>query len=342
MEMICLKKNFLVEAFTYFKNASDEDPECFIARMNLGLVAFKLGKYKEGIKEIEMALALNVSNGLALLYLGMGYQLLNMNDEAHQYWDNTILNYTDIEREYKGIITSARHSIHVREYGLETEYMLDLLLYKEFSQMSISDYALLFPNAQNYFLDHKYIVVNNILHPFVLEAVQKCFEKRIERNLFPLGDPQSKRYISFNDRCARFIQYQLTDFVRKITAHNAKPSYTYFGGYVGGSNLKPHTDRNQCEFTLSLTLQNYPKNSIWVLSLNKNPIFEKNDEDRGYNSITFPKEEDIVDVTLRDGDGLLFMGRHLPHFRRGELKEGNKLNQVFLHYVREEFTGSLD
>jgi len=81
--------------------------------MNLGLVAFKLGKYKEGIKEIEMALALNVSNGLALLYLGMGYQLLNMNDEAHQYWDNTILNYTDIEREYKGIITSARHSIHV-------------------------------------------------------------------------------------------------------------------------------------------------------------------------------------------------------------------------------------
>jgi len=56
--------------------------------------------------------------------------------------------------------------------------------------------------------------------------------------------------------------------------------------------------------------------------------------------VDFDNKEQIAD--LNTGDGLLFMGRILKHYRKGPLAEGANLNQVFLHYVNEKFSGSLN
>lgn len=181
--------------------------------------------------------------------------------------------------------------------------------------------------------------MRKVLPPFVLNSFAKYQRTRIKKGELKLGDGQSHRYVSYNDRCSRYIQGQLTDFVRKVIAHNAKPTYSYFGGYVPGSDLKPHVDRKQCEFTMSLAIEQYPHNETWLLSLGKKPLF---DRVPGKFRIEMPPEDEIVDADLYAGDALLFMGRHLIHFRRGSLPEGRWANQVFLHYVQEDFVGSLD
>jgi len=87
-----------------------------------------------------------------------------------------------------------------------------------------------------------------------------------------------------------------------------------------------------------MNVENFPANKSWLLSLDKNPTFEKDDAQNGNNPLPIPPEERIVDAELYAGDALLFMGRHLIHFRRGHLPAGQWINQVFLHYVREDFS----
>lgn len=144
--------------------------------------------------------------------------------------------------------------------------------------------------------------------------------------------------MSYNDRPSRYIHFQLVDYVRKVVAHNAKPTYSYFGGYRPGADLKPHVDREQCEFTLSLSIEQDSSDEVWLLSLGKKPLF---DTVRSYAKIEYPPEDEIVDAALYAGDGLLFMGRHLVHFRRGILQPGKWVHQVFLHFVQEDFKGDV-
>lgn len=135
------------------------------------------------------------------------------------------------------------------------------------------------------------------------------------------------------------MHFHLVDYVRKVVAHNAKPTYTYFGGYLPGAKLLPHLDRVQCEFTMSLTIEQYPHDNIWLLSLGKKPLFDR--VQTPDLIARMPPEDEIVDAQLFAGDALLFMGRHLVHFRRGSLPEDRWINQVFLHYVQEDFEGGL-
>jgi len=156
-------------------------------------------------------------------------------------------------------------------------------------------------------------------------------------------DEQSLRYVAQNDRCGRILLFNLVDLVRRSIAHNAHPSYCYFGGYINGSFLNPHSDRFQCEFSFSITVQQNPKDQPWQLGVNSKPQFEKNDFWPGRDKLPWPPEENQVYVDLYEGDGLLFMGRHLVHFRKGNLLGKDRfLNQVFLHYVQNDFMGPLD
>jgi hypothetical protein len=215
------------------------------------------------------------------------------------------------------------------------------LFFKELAPISMGNYALLDPGTQDFFITNRYIVLRKILPPFVLRAFQQCVRSQITNKKLKLGDGQSKRYVMYNDRCSRWVHYQLPDLIRRVIAHNARPSYTYFGGYVAGSELTPHTDRAQCEFTMSMTVEHNPHNATWLLSLGKKPLFDRDDNFVGKYPEQMPPEDEIVDADLYAGDALLFMGRHLVHFRRGKLPEGQWTNQVFLHHVQEGFTKGL-
>jgi hypothetical protein len=51
--------------------------------------------------------------------------------------------------------------------------------------------------------------------------------------------------------------------------------------------------------------------------------------------------EGTVTVYQALGDGLLYRGRALPHYRR-TLAEGNTSTSIFFHYVSADFDGPLE
>eukprot|EP01126_Amoeba_proteus_P019153 TRINITY_DN197_c0_g1_i11.p1 TRINITY_DN197_c0_g1~~TRINITY_DN197_c0_g1_i11.p1 ORF type:complete len:388 (-),score=56.86 TRINITY_DN197_c0_g1_i11:98-1261(-) len=224
----------------------------------------------------------------------------------------------------------------------EAGSLLNFLLFEEFSPVSLSDYALRKKKKdKEFFVQNQYIILRRILPPFVLESLRRCYQYYTHHGIVKIDDGQSKRYFSSNDPCSRYIHYSLTDLVRQVISHNAIPTYVYFGGYVSGAVLEPHTDRMQCEFTMSLTFYQNPFHEPWNLGIGKKIKFVKSEIDLGGDE-PYPPEDEQVHLSLFEGDALLFMGRHLTHWREGPLPEGHQTYNLFLHYVQENFSLVLD
>lgn len=340
-------QKYLVDAYNYFSNASNLSPNCFTPTINLGIVAIKLKDWERAKSSLLRASQLAdtpYDKALSFLFLGILHERLNDVSLYQYYYDKSMDTYPPINKEWFGIIVSDKINRSRSDIGtgsVISEPILDLSMYQYFSPKHISRYALLKPGTQDLFIENQFIVLRKIVPPFVLSALRNCYDNLINHGLLTLGDSQSTRYIVHNDRCGRFIHHKLTDLVRIIIAHDAIPSYTYFGGYIGGSILKPHTDRHQCEFTISLTIDQSHQDQIWPLSLSKDPLFIKNDTFEGGHH-DLPPRNVVESAILSRGDGLLFMGRHLIHFREGKLTKGHWLRQAFLHYVRDDFDKELD
>jgi hypothetical protein len=170
-----------------------------------------------------------------------------------------------------------------------------------------------------------YAVVDGLIHPFQLAEMRRYFRRQIRTGKVRLGDGQSPlRYIAHNDPVARFFHVQLTKAVSDLVGERVKPSYVYMASYLGGAQLEKHTDREQCEFSITFCLDYAPEPSgatPWPVYL---------DTSAGTTTI----QQAI-------GDGLLYRGRRLPHYRK-TLTQGNTSTSLFLHYVAEDFDGALE
>jgi len=350
---------FLREAYQSFKQATELDKTCLRAKVNLALAHAKLSPLEnEGGSSLKLSTQLmdtvikteNYCRHYAVR--GFFHQLLGENSAAQADWDKAFtINPKIGEGRYMGIINcnDTRMSRHERPGALfwesRTPYeytaMLHALLYTEFSPVSLSGYALTLPTVHEDFIQKRYAILHRLIPPFVYAEISNFYRQAIKDKLINFGDPQSQRYYAGNDRIARYLHYGLTDLVRKVVAHNVIPTYTYFGGYVGGAELTPHTDRHACEFTMSLTVYQDPPEEPWDLGLSNKPLFERDDETAG-GSFPMPPETEQVTAGLHEGDALLFMGRHLIHWRYGAQKEGHSTYNVFLHYVQNDFKKWLD
>lgn len=105
----------------------------------------------------------------------------------------------------------------------------------------------------------------------------------------------------------------LQDIKPLIEAHTAlelHPTYSFARIYKKGDILEPHRDRSACEISISLNLGQEP-DTPWALNIG--------DENAPFAAL------------LRPGDALLYRGPELTHWR--DAYEGDRLFQVFLHYV---------
>ncbi|HKS73129.1 MAG TPA: hypothetical protein VJQ82_08025, partial [Terriglobales bacterium] len=170
-----------------------------------------------------------------------------------------------------------------------------------------------------------YVPVPGLIHPFHVAALRRYLRHKIRTGGMTLGDRQSpRRYVAHNDPVARFFHHQLAPAVALFAGEAVKPSYVYAASYQGGARLEKHTDREQCEFSLTFCLDYSPEPSLatgWPLVLHT---------DHG-----------TVTVYQALGDALLYRGRALPH-SRSTLKQGHTSTSIFFHYVRRDFDGSLD
>lgn len=168
-------------------------------------------------------------------------------------------------------------------------------------------------------------IVRDILPPEFLRGIQRYYRELTANGFLTLGDGQSLRYTVHNEPLARWLHQHTVPLISRIIPESVKPSYTYLGFYLAGAILERHTDRKQCEYTLSLTIDATPS----ATAAQSWPLFAE------------LKDGTTVEARLGVGDGLLFKGRELPHYRH-RLDEERTSSSVFLHYVPEAFVGKLE
>jgi hypothetical protein len=169
-----------------------------------------------------------------------------------------------------------------------------------------------------------YVPVSDLIHPFHVAALRRYYRFMIRRGLIHLGDQQSpRRYVAHNEPVARFFHHQIATTVSMLAGQPVKPSYVYLASYLSGAELKKHTDREQCEFSVTLCLDFSPepeRETAWPIHLDT------------------PQGKVTVHQSI--GDGLGYRGTQLPHYR-DVLPEGKTSTSIFFHYVAAEFEGSL-
>jgi hypothetical protein len=175
------------------------------------------------------------------------------------------------------------------------------------------------------FREKGYAPLSSLIHPFHVAALRRYYRYLIRTGAIHLGDGQSaSRYVAYNEPVARFFHHCLTPALSSLAGEPLKPSYVYMASYRSGAELKKHTDREQCEFSITLCLDFSPEPVLatpWPIRL---------DTPAG-----------TVTVYQALGDGLAYRGTRLPHYR-DTLGEGQTSTSIFFHYVKADFAGSLD
>lgn len=200
-----------------------------------------------------------------------------------------------------------------------------ILVREDDAERRIAEWTAIVNQGAQQFREKGYVALSNLIHPFNLAALRRYYRHAVRRKVFPLGDEQCPlRYGVHNESVARFFHYQIGKAVAGIAGEAIKPSYVYLASYMSGSELKKHTDRAQCEFSVTLCLDFSPEPELatsWPIRLDA--------------------AEGAVTVHQALGDGLVYRGTKVPHYR-DFLAEGHMSTSFFFHYVPENFSGPLD
>lgn len=171
----------------------------------------------------------------------------------------------------------------------------------------------------------QYVVLRRLVNPVSLGMVRAHYRKAVRLGFFRRDHMQSPlRLTKHNEPVVRFFQEQFAALISRITPERLKGSYTMSAFYEPWAVLKRHTDRPQCAWNLSFPIDYEPERTTdesW-------PIFMDVD------GVTH-------EVKLGIGDGLLYRGTDLPHWRNAQ-PDGHTSSVCFFHFVPEEFEGNLD
>jgi len=195
----------------------------------------------------------------------------------------------------------------------------------DYTERRLADWAEVVSKGAAQFREKGYVPLRNLIHPFNLAALRRYYRHAIRRGAIRFGDEQSsRRYVAHNESAARFFHQQIANAVSAIAGEAIKPSYVYLASYLSGAELKKHTDREQCEFSVTLCLDFSPEPELatpWPIRL-----------DTGKGTVA---------VYQALGDGLVYRGTKLPHYRHA-LAEGQTSTSIFFHYVSADFSGPLN
>jgi len=179
---------------------------------------------------------------------------------------------------------------------------------------------------REFYATNGYTLIEDCISPAMTAALVGHYRAKLEAGAFLRGDTQADRYKAHNDPAGRVVQQALCSAVAYIVGSPIKASYTYTSLYCGGADLPTHTDRSQCQYTVSLLIdyQPIPNDGIspWPIQL-------------------YPDANGATDCHQRLGGGILFRGCEIRH-GRPRLPANDTCWVVLLHYVDADFGGSLD
>ncbi|KAJ9447024.1 hypothetical protein DIPPA_29436 [Diplonema papillatum] len=350
----------LEAALAPFEAAIARTPDCWTARVNLAILLPAVGT--ERVKDCKRMLDLleTVPNahplhGKALLYVGIAKELEGGRErEAHeQYWKairaspRLLMLYfgkTEADyKEHKKPVSLFRDARMKNEEGLrlQVKTLTHLLVYYEYAK-HFSHYNYVSRAEARAFNDVWYTVVKGLLPPYVLKLLQDCYRTLIKKGILKFDDKQAHRYYHHNAPPARFMAAVFTAFISSLFDQPMKTTYTYMGGYPGGSELRPHVDRAQCEITMSISIDVNPGEESCPLGLRLQPKKLLREKSVGQNKKPDnPDETNVGYVHPHPGDALVFRGRGLIHWR-DPIPAGMNCTNIFLHFVKEDFVGKID
>jgi len=194
----------------------------------------------------------------------------------------------------------------------------------------------------------KYVVLQGLLPAAQMKAMRRFYHQYVEQGFMPFGDPQvSRRYYQHKEPLAGFFHKNFCRLMSLIVGEEVIPSYVYAASYLENAVLRPHVDRKQCEFSISFQVDYRPEPehhlSPWGLFLTSSYGAAEGRLD--YRSTEFPAKSESEDkntaVYLASGDGVIYKGRELVHYRY-PLSAGHQSTSLFFHYVAKDFEGLLD
>ena len=173
--------------------------------------------------------------------------------------------------------------------------------------------------------DDQYVVLRGMVAPGLLPPLRRYCRQLRRHGYLIRGDEQVlDRWVQHDNPVMRCMHRSLVPLVASITTHAFAPceaSYSYFSTYIRGAELERHRDRSQCRWNLSVVLDaepDVPRGTLWPIHLGT------------------PNGDVAVD--LRPGDGLLYSGTELPHWR-APLDRCEAISCCFFHFVDPGFTG---
>jgi hypothetical protein len=131
---------------------------------------------------------------------------------------------------------------------------------------------------------------------------------------FIMQHPQKEKYFNKSNTIIDDLHIQLMDSIGKIFETELLPTYAFFRKYTHGMELKPHRDRESCEFSASLCVDSTVH---WPLYF----IHHSN-----------PNNDEATPIYTKPGDIILYRGMIARHWRL-PLTEHGYQHQLFLHYI---------
>ena len=155
-------------------------------------------------------------------------------------------------------------------------------------------------------------VVKGFIPPFFSTYLRNYFTLRVQNDPSLKGDPQApKSHSVYGDPAFEMVMAMSTPDIEEIVGKNLIPQYTYARIYLNGSVLERHSDRPECQYSVTLSLGGKydTKWPIWM-------------QDYAGNDHCVPLDE---------GDMVVYHGTELEHWR--DKFEGTTQFQLFMHYV---------
>ena len=142
-----------------------------------------------------------------------------------------------------------------------------------------------------------------------------------------MGDDQAHRYGCYNEPTSLMIQDGLKPLIEKIINKKLESTYTYLSSYLNGSNLPPHTDNLECQYTVSYLIE---RDKEWPIYWHK----IKQDKKNGGRYYVIPDKEEYVKLNVNPGGIIIFEGTDHIHFR--DSYNGRFYDVLLLHYKDQQ------
>ena len=167
------------------------------------------------------------------------------------------------------------------------------------------------------FQDQGFQLIKGYVVPYFAAYLRNYFTLIVQNDkLGELGgdDQAPNSHSIYGDPAFDMAMAMSTEDIGKIVGKTLIPQYTYARIYKNGSDLKIHSDRPECQYSVTICLGgDYEKQwPIWI------------------NDYAGKSHEIPLDV----GDMVVYHGTELKHWR--EKFECNMQYQLFMHYVDAE------